>query len=109
MIEESEMNVTCIVLARNVVGECPLWHPEHNSIYWTDINGFLIQRYELESAAVTTWRFDESVCTLSLTTNPDLILVALASRLIIWNPSSDQRVEFARPEPDWPFNRLNDG
>ena len=109
MIEESELNATCIVQARNVVGECPLWHPEHNSIYWTDINRFLIQRYELENAAVTIWRFDEPVCTLSLTTNPDLILVALASRLIIWNPSTDQRVEFASPDPDWPFNRLNDG
>ena len=107
-------DITCIVDAHNLVGESPLWHPEHRSVYWTDVNGFTIQRYQLEdnngeAAGVTTWRFDEPVCALSLTTDPERLLVALGSRLIFWEPATDRRVEFARPEPNTPYNRLNDG
>ena len=103
------MEIQCIVDSHNLIGESPLWHPEHGSVYWTDINGFKIQRYTIEDGALTTWQFEEPVCALSLTTDPERILVALGSRLILWNPASDQRIDFARPEPDTPYNRLNDG
>jgi sugar lactone lactonase YvrE len=95
--------------AKNVVGESPLWHPEHRSIYWTDVNGFTVQRYILESGEITTWRFGEPVCALSLTTDPGCILVALGSKLILWCPDTDQRIDLASPEPKCPYNRLNDG
>ena len=95
--------------SKNIVGESPLWHPDEGSVYWTDVNGFRIQRYVLESGEKTSWWFGEPVCALSLTTDPDRILVALGSRLILWCPSTDERVGFASPEPNWPHNRLNDG
>jgi sugar lactone lactonase YvrE len=98
-----------LVDSKNLVGESPLWHPDEGSIYWTDVNGFTIHRYILKSRETKTWRFAEPVCTLSLTTDPDRLLVALASRLILWRPSSDERAAFASPEPNWPHNRLNDG
>jgi sugar lactone lactonase YvrE len=95
--------------SRNIVGEGPLWHPEEGSLYWTDVNGFRIHRYVLESREKASWWFGEPVCALSLTTDPDRILVALGSRLILWRPSTDERGDFASPEPKWPYNRLNDG
>jgi sugar lactone lactonase YvrE len=95
--------------AKNIVGESPLWHPEHGSIYWTDVNSFTIQRYVLQSGKRTKWRFGEPVCALSLTTDPDCLLVALGSKLILWRPDSDERIDFASPEPNCPYNRLNDG
>jgi sugar lactone lactonase YvrE len=95
--------------SKNVVGESPLWHPEEGSLYWTDVNGFRIQRYVLKSGEKASWWFGEPVCALSLTTDPDQILVALGSRLILWRPSTDERGDFAFPEPNWPHNRLNDG
>jgi sugar lactone lactonase YvrE len=103
------MEITCIVDSHDVVGESPLWHPEHASVYWTDINGFKIHRHAIEDGALTTWQFEEPVCSLSLTTDANRILVALGSRLILWNPATDQRSDLARPEPDTPYNRLNDG
>ena len=103
------MEITCIDDAHNLIGESPLWHLEHQSIYWTDINGFKIHRYACPDGALTIWQFDEPVCALSLTTDPERILVALGSRLILWNPATDQRVDFARPEPNIPYHRLNDG
>jgi sugar lactone lactonase YvrE len=103
------MEITCIVDSHDAVGESPLWHPEHASVYWTDINGFKIHRHGVEDGRLTTWQFDEPVCSLSLTTDANRILVALGSRLILWNPGTDQRSDLARPEPGTPYNRLNDG
>lgn len=98
-----------LVDSKNIVGESPLWHPEEGSLYWTDVNGFAIQRYILQSGQMHCWRFGEPVCALSLTMDPDRILVALGSRLILWRPSTDERANFVSPEPNWPNNRLNDG
>src|SRR5438105_7208656 len=95
--------------SKNIVGESPLWHPDHGSVYWTDVNGFKIQRYVPQSRQKTSWDFDEPVCALSLTTDPECLLVALGSRLILWRPSTDQRSHFANPEPNWPYHRLKDG
>lgn len=98
-----------LVDSKNLVGEGPLWHPEEGSLYWTDVNGFTIHRYNLKSRETKNWRFGEPVCTLSLTKDPDRLLVALGSRVILWRPSTDERQDFASPEPNWPRNRLNDG
>jgi sugar lactone lactonase YvrE len=95
--------------SKNIVGESPLWHPEEGSLYWTDVNGFRIHRYILKSGEKKCWSFGEPVCALSLTTAPDRILVALGSRLILWRPLTDERTDFASPEPNWPHTRLNDG
>jgi sugar lactone lactonase YvrE len=109
MFRATNTAIACLVEARNVVGESPLWDPSAGVVYWTDVNGFRIQRYRLADGEVTTWRFDEPVAALSLTTNPARILVALGSQVILWAPESDARVALARPEPNTPFNRLNDG
>jgi sugar lactone lactonase YvrE len=98
-----------LVDSKNIVGESPLYHPEEGSLYWTDVNGFTIQRYILQSGETQRWNFGEPVATLSLTTDPARLLVALGSRLILWRPSTDERVHFASPEPNCPHNRLNDG
>jgi sugar lactone lactonase YvrE len=103
------VDVECIVESGNLVGECPLWNPHENSVYWTDINGFTIQRYSLDRQDTRIWHFGEVVSALSLTTDPDWLLVALGSRLILWQSATDTRLEFCHPEPDWPRNRLNDG
>jgi sugar lactone lactonase YvrE len=103
------MNVECIAETQDVVGESPLWHPEHECVYWTDINGFKINRYSTRTHEVKSWRFDLPVSALSLTTDAQWLLVALGPYLILWCPINDQRISFVQPEHDWPYNRLNDG
>ena len=101
--------VRCLVEARNLVGESPVWDPDSNCVFWTDVNGFKIQRLRLGTGELKSWNFDEPVCSLSLTSHPDWLLVVLGSRIILWCAESDRRVNFVRPEPNCPFNRLNDG
>jgi sugar lactone lactonase YvrE len=103
------MNIECLVEGRDICGESPLWHPEQECVYWTDINGFKINRYSPYRRELRSWLFDAPVSTLSLTTASEWLLVAVGPRLILWSPAEDKRVPLAQPERDWPHNRLNDG
>ena len=103
------MNIECLVEGRDICGESPLWHPEQECVYWTDINGFKINRYSPYRRELKSWLFDAPVSTLSLTTASEWLLVAVGPRLILWSPPEDKRVPLAQPERDWPHNRLNDG
>lgn len=103
------MKIECVVESRDLVGEGPVWHPEQECLYWTDINGFKINRLTTRTHELKAWRFDHPVSTLSLTTSADWLLVASGPYLILWSPAQDKRIPFAQPERDWPHNRLNDG
>ena len=99
----------CVVPAGDWTGEGAVWHAEEQAVYWTDINRFLIHRFDPVSRAVTTWFFAEPATAIGLTDRPDTLIVALASKLILWQPGNDARAEFAAPDKNWPRVRANDG
>jgi sugar lactone lactonase YvrE len=103
------MKITTRVGSHDALGESPVWHPEQGCIYWVDIARFRIHRFHLEFSDLRTWQFAEPVTTLSLTTRDDLLLVAIGGRLILWEPETDRRIDFATVESGWPQIRLNDG
>lgn len=37
------------------LGECPLWHPREQVLYWVDIDGRAVHRYRPEGAVHTSW------------------------------------------------------
>jgi sugar lactone lactonase YvrE len=89
-------------------GEAATWSPEEQALYWCDVNRFLIHRLDRQER-VSSWFFDEPVTALSLTEEPGVLLVALASRLILWRPDDDSRRDHGFRLADWPRARLNDG
>lgn len=99
----------CIAATGDAVGEGAVWCAQEQALYWTDINRFLIHRYEESTASTMTWLFDEPVVALSLTTEPGRWLVALASRLIWWWPEGDVRRDHGFMLDGFPAVRLNDG
>jgi sugar lactone lactonase YvrE len=104
-----ESTIRCLVPAGDKCGEGAIWSSDEGAVYWTDINRFLIHRYDLASGTLKSWFFDEPVVALSLTTNADQILVALASKLIFWWPETDRRTDFGFNLPGYPRVRFNDG
>jgi len=102
-------DVTLVVDAKNLCGEGPLWHPGEQALYWTDINGFTVQRYRPADGDLRTWQMGEPACALSLTTDPGRLVLALGSQVVLWTPASDAREVLARPETRLPSHRLNDG
>jgi sugar lactone lactonase YvrE len=100
--------VICCAPTGDRCGEGVLWHAEEESVYWTDINRFLIHRYHTASKAVQSWIFDEPVTAVLLTTRADTLAVCLGSRVILWKPSSDTRSNQEFTLPNSPAVRLND-
>ncbi len=107
MIEIDE--AVCIAPTGDRCGEGPVWHSGEQAIYWTDINRFLIHRFDPRDRAVKSWFFDEPVTALALTDRDDTLAVALGSRLLLWSPASDERTEHGFHLEGWPAVRLNDG
>lgn len=90
-------------------GEGLVWCAPEAAAYWTDINRFLIHRYDEASSGVRSWHFEEPVVALALTAEPGRFLVALGSRLVWWWPATDRRADHGFALPDHPRARLNDG
>src|ERR1700758_38035 len=98
----------CVAPTGDVCGEGAVWHAAHNSVYWADINRFLLHRFTLADQSVRTWFFDEPVTALTLTDRADTLLIVLGSRVILWEPATDTRHEPLFCLEGWPHVRLND-
>jgi sugar lactone lactonase YvrE len=101
--------IGCASPAGDACGEAVVWDDTHQVIYWTDIGRFLIHRYRPNIKTTETWLFEEPVTALALSEDPDLLLVALASKLIWWRPASDERLDHGFKLKDYPTLRFNDG
>ena len=101
--------VRCVVPSGDRVGEGAVWSAQDQSVYWTDINRFLIHAHDTRTGATRSWCFDEPVVALSLSTEEGRWLVALASRLVWWWPQTDRREGQGFALQGYPKVRLNDG
>jgi sugar lactone lactonase YvrE len=106
--DEVQANICCVAKTADVCGEGVVWHPAHNAVYWTDINRGLIHRLLLPSNHLDTWSFDEPVTALTLTTDPEILLVVLGGHILLWNPAIDRRDNIIYKLPQWPVARCND-
>ena len=98
----------CLVPSGDWTGEGALWHAAEHALYWVDVNRFLIHRLDYAARTTRTWFFTEPPTALGLTDRPGTLVVALASRVILWQPQNDARADFAVPEKGWPKVRSND-
>ena len=103
------LNPICVAPTGNRCGEGVIWHEANAAVFWTDINRFLIHRFTPAYNCVRSWMFNEPVTALSLTYNDAVIAVALASRIILWEPGTDSRRDPIFKLEGWPQVRLNDG
>ena len=88
----------CVVPAGDWTGEGAVWHADEQALYWVDINRFLIHRFDPEAGDAESWFFTEPPTALGLTDRADTLVVALASKVILWQPRNDARADFAMPE-----------
>jgi sugar lactone lactonase YvrE len=103
------LNPICVAPVGCRCGEGVIWHEGHGAVYWTDINRFLIHRLTPSDNCVRSWFFDEPVTALSLTNDDNVLVVALASRVFLWEPETDIRRDPIFLLDGWPQVRLNDG
>ena len=59
------MQAQLIVDARNAVGECPVWVPEENALYWVDIPAGGLQRWSAQTGHVDAWKTPEMLACIA--------------------------------------------
>jgi sugar lactone lactonase YvrE len=99
---------SCIDPSGDFCGEGVLWDRDTQSVYWTDINRFLVHRHSLKDGAVKTWFFAEPVTCVMLTNRKDTLALSLGSGIVLWNPGGDEPQKALFTLPGWPFVRCND-
>lgn len=102
------MTVECVVDAKNILGEVPVWDVAEQALYWVDIEGRLLQRLTPATGAVARWEMPERIACFALREGGGLI-VGFASGIAFYDLDSGAIDWIARPEPASAGTRFNEG
>src|SRR5579863_4346343 len=105
---EMKDEIRCVVPTGDICGEGAVWHSEQRALYWTDINRFLVHRFEPHSQTTQTWFFEEPVTSVNLATDPEILLLVFASRVGLWSPRAHPHIQSIFRLPTAPQMRFND-
>ncbi len=87
-------------------GEGPIWH--QNALYYVDIEGHLVHRYDPATGRETSWDVGERVGTVVARDSGGLV-IAGDTGFHFLDPDTGKLTPISDPEPDKPDNRFNDG
>ena len=100
--------ITALPVAPSLLGESPLWHPDEHVLYWVDIPGLQLNRFDPRTGHHTAWHFaSEPACIAPLLGGG--LLLAMRDGLWRFDPASGDRSLVARPPYDPAAQRFNDG
>ncbi len=100
--------ITALPVAPALLGESPFWHPDEAALYWCDIPGKALHRFEPIGAAHDRWDFDtEPGCCAPLPGGA--LLLAMRDGLFRFDPASGRRQRLAGAPYDMAQERFNDG
>ena len=100
--------VTCVLDARALCAESPVWVPEEAALYWTDIPGKTLNRFDPSSGDNKVWPMPEEVGCFALREGGGLI-AAMRSGFAFIDLETGEIEFIADPEADKLENRFNDG
>ena len=102
------MNIECVVDSRSELGEGAVWDTQSQCLWWVDIMGELVHRFDPATGKDDTWPIGEPVGSLAVRASGGLVL-ATKSGFHLFNPDTGEKTFVADPEADKPANRFNDG
>ena len=94
--------------ARAALGESPLWSEQEQKLYWVDISGRAIHRYDPQTAADVCWTVPTVPGCIALAQDGGLI-AALRDGFFHFSPESGQLTKLADAPYDQANMRFNDG
>ena len=101
-------DVRCALAAHAILGEGALWDVADQKLYWVDIKGRLVHRFDPVTGVDQQWAVAEDVGSLAVRTGSGLVL-ALRSGFHFFDPATGITSLVAAPESDRSENRFNDG
>jgi len=99
--------VECVVKAEAIVGESPLWSPRERVLYWVDITGQKIHRFNPRTAVNDTFHLPQPVTAVGLRKKGGLI-ITLRKDFAFFDPETGALQLLSDPEEDKPYDRFND-
>lgn len=100
--------VDCVVDAKARLGEAAFWDARTQRLWWSDIEGCLLHRYDPATGTDETWPMECEVGCLAPRAAGGLVL-AMRDGFWLWDEASGERRPVTDPEADRPANRFNDG
>jgi sugar lactone lactonase YvrE len=95
-------------LLPSALGESPLWHPQEQVLYWCDIPGKRLNRWDPARSLHRSWDFStEPACCVPLLGSG--LMLAMRDGLWTFDPDSGKRQIVAKPPYDPAVERFNDG
>ena len=104
-----DLEAICVLPAAAQLGECPVWSPDEARLYWIDIDGRAIHRFDPATGLDEQRPAPGRPGSLALTATPGQLLVALEGRLGFLDWASEVWRDGVSLEPEGVGNRLNDG
>ncbi len=98
--------VNCVWPAGVTLGEGPLWSESRNAVYWVDIKGRLLHRYDLDGGGRQSWSMAQR--TSWVAEHGGGLVAGLESGFAFLDPDTLEATPIGHPEPDRPGNRFND-
>jgi sugar lactone lactonase YvrE len=100
--------VRVAVASAALLGESPFWHPREKALYYCDIPGRMLQRFDPASGSLVHWDFDTDVASCAPLLDGQLLL-AMRDGLWRFDPQGGARKRLAEPPYDPAKERFNDG
>jgi sugar lactone lactonase YvrE len=107
--EASRLVASCILPARARLGECPLWSAEEQRLYWIDIDGQAVHRFDPSTGLDEQRSAPGRPGSMVLTKQVGSLLVAIEDRLAYLDWPSGTWQDWVALEPSGTGNRMNDG
>jgi sugar lactone lactonase YvrE len=108
MPREADPAVRVAVAQASLLGESPLWHPREQALYWCDIPGHRLNRFDPKRGDLAHWEFDTDVASCAPMLDGGLLL-AMRDGLWRLDTASGERERLAKPPYDPKQERFNDG
>jgi L-arabinonolactonase len=103
------MKPTDILGSRNIVGEGILWDSRRELLWWTDIQGRELYRYDWAHSSMQALDTPERIGSFGFVAGSERLIAAFASGIALYDPGEATVEWVARPEAIVPGIRFNDG
>ena len=97
------------VPVKNILGESVLWNARTARLWWTDIKGRLLFRYDPATRVLAQFETPQRLCTFAFVAGSDRLLAAFESGLAFYDPATGAMEWLYRLEKGIAPIRFNDG
>ncbi len=103
------MKVECVLPAKADLGECPVWSPADELLYWVDIDGRAVHAFDPSLGTDRKWQLEVRPATIARTNDPKRLLVAAENELAWLALDTGELTSWVSLEESKEGIRLNDG